>query len=146
MSVTISSPQLRAEVSAQGAELIRLQDEQGHDWLWDGDPAFWTGRSPLLFPIIGSVRNDRICINGLEYELPRHGFARTSHFEIEESNSSQCRFRLRSSKATLSRYPFPFELDVSYAVEGATLSITAAVSNTGSSRMPVSFGFHPAFR
>ena len=126
MSVTISSPQLRAEVSADGAELIRLQDEQGRDWLWDGDPAFWTGRSPLLFPIVGRVRNDRIHINGLEYELPKHGFARTSRFEVEEANASQCRLRLCSSEATLQRYPFPFQLDVTYAVEGATLSITAA--------------------
>ncbi|MBJ6123954.1 aldose 1-epimerase family protein [Microvirga splendida] len=146
MSVTISSPQLRAEVSAHGAELIRLQDDQGRDWLWDGNPAFWTGRSPLLFPIVGRVRNDRIRVGGLEYELPRHGFARTSRFEIEEANPSQCRFRLSSSEATLQRYPFPFRLDVSYAVEGATLNITAAVANTGSAGMPVSFGFHPAFR
>ncbi|MGF9761966.1 aldose 1-epimerase family protein [Microvirga sp. 0TCS3.31] len=146
MSIVISSPQLRAEVSAEGAELIRLQDEQGRDWLWDGDAAFWTGRSPLLFPIVGRVRNDRIRVSGSEYELSRHGFARISRFEVEEANSSQCRFRLRSSEATLSRYPFPFQLDVIYAVEGATLSITASVANTGSSVMPASFGFHPAFR
>ena len=146
MSVIISSPQLRAQVSPEGAELVRLQDEQGRDWLWDGDPAFWTGRSPLLFPIVGRVKSDRIRVNGLEYELPKHGFARTSRFEIEEAEPSQCRLRLCSSEATLQRYPFPFQLDVSYAVQGATLSITAAVVNTGSSRMPVSFGFHPAFR
>ncbi|MEE1655343.1 aldose 1-epimerase family protein [Microvirga sp. CF3062] len=146
MSVVISSPQLRAQVSADGAELIRLQDEQGRDWLWDGDPAFWAGRSPLLFPIVGRVRNDRIRADGMEYELPKHGFARTSRFDIEEASPSHCRLRLCSSEATLQRYPFPFQLDVSYAVEGATLSITASVANTGSSDMPVSFGFHPAFR
>ena len=146
MSVVISTPQLRAQVSAEGAELIRLQDEQGRDWLWDGDPAFWTGRSPLLFPIVGRVRNDRIRSGGLEYELPKHGFARTSRFDIEEASPSYCRFRLCSSEATLKGYPFPFQLDVSYAVEGATLSIIASVANTGSSGMPVSFGFHPAFR
>ena len=82
MSVIISSPQLRAQVSAEGAELVRLQDDQGRDWLWDGDPAFWTGRYPLLFPIVGRVKNDRIHVNGLDYELSRHGFARTSRFEI----------------------------------------------------------------
>jgi galactose mutarotase-like enzyme len=146
MNVTISSPQLRAEVSANGAELIRLQDEQGRDWLWDGDPSFWTGRSPLLFPIVGRVRDDRIRINGSEYELPKHGFARTSRFDIEDANPSHCRLRLCSSEATLRSYPFPFQLDMTYAVEGAALSITAFVTNTGPSGMPVSFGFHPAFR
>jgi galactose mutarotase-like enzyme len=146
MTVTISSPQLRAHVSAQGAELVRLQDGLGHDWLWDGNPAFWAGRSPLLFPIVGRVRNDRIHVNGSAYELPKHGFARTSLFQVEETSASMCRLRLCASEATLRWYPFPFQLDVTYAVEGETLRITAAVANTGSSVMPVSFGFHPAFR
>jgi len=146
MTVIISSSQLRAEVSADGAELIRLQDENGRDWLWDGDPTFWAGRSPLLFPIVGRARNDRIRINGSEYELPRHGLARISCFEIEEASSSQCRLRLRSSGATLKCYPFPFQLDVIYFIEGATLSIVAAVTNTGPASLPISFGFHPAFR
>jgi len=146
MTVTISSSHLKARISADGAELVQLQDEQGRDLLWDGNPTFWSGRSPLLFPIVGRVRNDRIRVDGVEYELPRHGFARTSRFEVVETGSSQCCFRLRSSEATLKRYPFPFQLDVAYKAEGATLTITASVTHAGLSVMPVSFGFHPAFR
>lgn len=146
MTVSISTPQLHAEISELGAELVQLQDEQGRNLLWDGNPSFWTGRSPLLFPIVGGVRNDRIRVNGTEYMLPRHGFARTSRFTLVASEPSACRFRLVSDGATLERYPFPFRLDVSYALEGATLTITASVANPGSSAMPVSFGFHPAFR
>src|SRR3954464_3204201 len=101
MSVTVSSPHLRAQVSEKGAELVRLQDEQGRDLLWDGDPAFWTGRSPLLFPIVGRVRNDRIRVGGIEYGLPKHGFARTSLFELREAEPSQCRFGLASDDSTL---------------------------------------------
>src|ERR687892_746304 len=101
MSVTISSPQLRAEISADGAELVRLQDEQGRDLLWNGDPAFWAGRSPLLFPVVGRVRNDRIRVDGLEYELPKHGFARISRFEAAEIDPSRCLFRLDSDERTL---------------------------------------------
>jgi galactose mutarotase-like enzyme len=146
MSVTISSPRLQAQVSENGAELVRLQDGQGRDLLWDGNPDFWTGRSPLLFPIVGRVKNDRIRVGGSEYELPKHGFARTSRFEVEEAGTSQCHFYLCSNEATLKRYPFPFRLDVSYRIEKTTLTITASVTNTGPSTMPVSFGFHPAFR
>ncbi|QRM30114.1 aldose 1-epimerase family protein [Microvirga sp. VF16] len=146
MSVTISSPRMQAQVSENGAELIRLQDKEGRDLLWDGNPAFWTGRSPLLFPVVGRVRNDRIQVAGSEYALPKHGFARISRFEPVEADSSLCRFRLSSSEATLKQYPFPFQLDVSYGIEDATLTITASVTNTGSAIMPVSFGFHPAFR
>ncbi|WP_262268038.1 aldose 1-epimerase family protein [Microvirga yunnanensis] len=146
MSVTIASPQLRAQVSDKGAELVRLQDERGRDLLWDGDPAFWTGRSPLLFPVVGRVRNDRIQVDGSEYELPKHGFARGSRFEIKEVEPSRCLFRLHSDEATLRQYPFPFQLDVSYTIDGTTLTIAASVTNSGSAAMPVSFGFHPAFR
>jgi galactose mutarotase-like enzyme len=146
MIVALSNTRLKAQVSVEGAELVRLQDEQGHDLLWDGNPAFWTGRSPLLFPIVGRVRNDRIRVHGSEYELPRHGFARTSRFEVIEAQSSQCVFRLNSDESTLKRYPFPFQLDVAYTIEECTLSVTASATNTGHSTMPVSFGFHPAFR
>ncbi|MBQ0824809.1 aldose 1-epimerase family protein [Microvirga terrae] len=146
MSATIASPYLRAQVSDRGAELVRLQDEQGRDLLWDGDPAFWTGRSPLLFPIVGRVRNDRIQVDGSDYELPKHGFARGSQFELKESEASRCRFRLCSDEATLRQYPFPFQLDVSYKIDGTTLTVTASVTNSGSAAMPVSLGFHPAFR
>jgi len=146
MGVRISSPRLSAEISETGAELVRLQDEQGRDLLWDGDPAFWTGRSPLLFPIVGRVRNDRIRVDGAEYELPRHGFARSATFDVAETDPSRCRFSLSSDAATLERFPFPFQLEVTYGVEGSTLTITAVARNTGSAPMPVSFGFHPAFR
>ena len=146
MSVTVSSPELRAQISENGAELVRLQDEQGRDLLWDGNPAYWTGRSPLLFPIVGRVRNDRIRVGGSEYELPKHGFARNSRFELEEAAASRCRFSLRSNEDTLKRYPFPFRLVVTYEIEKTTLTITASVTNAGSSPMPASFGFHPAFR
>jgi galactose mutarotase-like enzyme len=146
MTVTISSSRLHADVSANGAELVRLQDSKGRELLWNGDPAFWTGRSPLLFPIVGQVRNDRIRVDGSEYELSRHGFARTSHFETIATTSSQCHMRLTSDEVTLRRYPFPFQLDVTYGIEGDTLAVTASVANTGPSAMPVSFGFHPAFR
>jgi galactose mutarotase-like enzyme len=146
MSVTISGPRLQAQISEDGAELVRLRDEQDRDLLWDGNPAFWTGRSPFLFPIVGRVRNDRIQVNGAEYELPKHGFARISRFEIDEAGPSRCRFRLCSDQTTLRQYPFPFQLDITYAIEGATLTMEASVTNTGSSVMPLSFGFHPAFR
>src|SRR3712207_6078673 len=116
MTVTISSSRLQAQLSSNGAELVRLQDEQGRDLLWDGDPAFWTGRSPLLFPIVGRVRGDRIRIAGAEYALPKHGFARLSRFQVDEAGQSQCRFRLCSDETTLKQYPFPFQLDVSYAI------------------------------
>lgn len=146
MSITLSSSDLEAQVSLAGAELIRLRDEAGRDLLWDGDPAFWTGRSPLLFPIVGRLNGDRTRIDGSEYSLKQHGFARTSPFDVIEATQAMCQLRLGSSEATRTHYPFDFRLDVTYRLSGPILTVTASVLNAGSRPMPVSFGFHPAFR
>jgi galactose mutarotase-like enzyme len=146
MSITLSSPDLEAQISVCGAELVSLRDEARRDLLWDGDPAFWTGRSPLLFPIVGRLNGDRARIDNNEYELKQHGFARHSEFEVIEARQTVCRLRLKSNEATLIRYPFGFQLDVTYSIAGATLTVAAEVVNSGSGTMPVSFGFHPAFR
>src|SRR3712207_7898275 len=101
MTVTISSSRLQAQLSSNGAELVRLQDEQGRDLLWDGNPAFWTGRSPLLFPIVGQVRDGRMRVNGREYELPRHGFARdrkSTRLNSSHANISYAVFCLKKKK------------------------------------------------
>jgi galactose mutarotase-like enzyme len=144
--IPLSTPALQAQISSTGAELVRLQDETGRDLLWSGDPAVWSGRSPLLFPIVGGVKNDRIRVDGVDYPLKRHGFARTSEFEVVEATSSLCQLCLRSSAATRQLYPFVFQLDLTYHADGARLIIIALVTNPGCQPLPVSFGFHPAFR
>jgi galactose mutarotase-like enzyme len=146
VSITLSSPDLEAQVSPAGAELVRLRDEAGHDLLWDGNPAFWTGRSPLLFPVVGRLNGDRARIDGAEYSLKQHGFARTSAFEVVEAIGTMCRLRLDAGDVTRALYPFEFRLDVTYRVAGVALTVTASVLNAGPGPMPVSFGFHPAFR
>ncbi len=145
-TVLISTSKLSARISASGAELVRLQDGGGRDLLWDGDPAFWTGRSPLLFPIVGEARGNRITVAGTQYEIGRHGFARTSHFALVASEAACCTWRLEASEATRRHYPFSFRLDVTYQIEGGTLQMTAEVTNRGDGPMPASFGFHPALR
>jgi len=145
-SVTIASEQLRATFSSLGAELVRLQGAAGVELLWSGDPAVWAGRSPLLFPIVGGVKDDRITVGGKAYPLSRHGFARTSTFELIDAQPSRCLWRLRANEETRARYPFAFRLDVAYSVDGNRLTLAATVANEGDGPMPASFGFHPAFR
>jgi galactose mutarotase-like enzyme len=145
-SLSISGPGLSARIDALGAELVRLQDAAGRDLLWDGDPAFWTGRSPLLFPMVGRARGDRITVAGRTYDMGQHGFARTSVFALLRADAASCTWRLAASDATRRRYPFAFRLDVTYRIEGATLHIEAEVANTDTAVLPASFGFHPALR
>ena len=145
-AVSISTSALSARISASGAELVRLQDGEGRDLLWDGDPAFWNGRSPLLFPIVGEAKGNRIKVAGASYEIGRHGFARTSRFALVASEAQRCLWRLDASEETRRQYPFTFRLDVTYRTQGGTLEMIAEVTNRGEVPMPTSFGFHPALR
>jgi len=144
--VSISDSSLSAQISAAGAELQRLQDGNGADLLWNGDPAVWAGRAPLLFPLVGETKGKQIKVDGTLYDIPRHGVARTSRFALVAAERAHCTWRLDASDATRRQYPFEFRLDVTYRVEGGALHITAEVTNRGDGTMPASFGFHPALR
>ena len=145
-TTTIRNTSLSAEISALGAELTSLKSAAGDDFLWGGDPAWWRGRSPLLFPIVGKVPDDQIVVDGVRYPMKQHGLARTAVFSLVEASASECRYRLTSSDETRAAYPFDFTLEVRYALAVGTLTIAATVANTGDKAMPMSFGFHPAFR
>ena len=145
-TIRLTGPELAAEVSELGAELVRLQDGEGRDLLWSGDPAVWAGRAPLLFPMVGRAQRDRIRVEGRDYQLPKHGFARTSRFSVVERRENSCTLRLASGPETLTSYPFAFQLDVTYEIAGSVLINRAVVTNHDKRALPVSFGFHPAFR
>jgi galactose mutarotase-like enzyme len=144
--VHLSSRELTAEVNPLGAQLYTLRDRAGRDLLWDGDPSVWSGRAPLLFPIVGVLAGGIYRLGSKIYRLPRHGFARGKPFELVESSSAAATFRLKSDEASLLVYPFRFELDVHFALAGPTLSVSTYVRNLGDEDMPASCGYHPAFR
>jgi galactose mutarotase-like enzyme len=144
--VSLSSGELTAEVSPLGAQLSTLRDHSGRDLLWGGDPSVWSGRAPLLFPIVGALAGGSYRLGSAIYHLPRHGFARGKLFDVVDSTSASAVFMLKADEATLLIYPFRFELQVCFALAGATLSVTTSVRNAGDGDMPASFGYHPAFR
>jgi galactose mutarotase-like enzyme len=144
--VTLANGRLSAEISALGAELIRLRDAGARDYLWDGDPQWWAGRAPLLFPMVGRATADRIKVDGQYYSLPQHGFARRGRFEVVSSAPTRCLLRLRDSDETRAAFPFAFLLDVYYELHESALAVEAEVFNEGDVSLPCSFGFHPAFR
>jgi galactose mutarotase-like enzyme len=143
--VSIASRALSAEIDPLGAQLFALRDQDGQDLLWDGDPAVWSGRAPILFPIVGALARGRYRLDGAIYELPRHGFARRKPFAVVEASASSARLRLSADDETRTVYPFEFQLDLIFALAGAALTVSAHVRNLGEAPMPASFGFHPAF-
>jgi galactose mutarotase-like enzyme len=146
MWVSLTSGDLTAEVDPLGAQLSTLRDGTGRDLLWDGDPCVWAGRAPLLFPIVGTLAGGSYRLGSKIYHLPRHGFARGKLFDIVDTTSASAAFRLKADEASFQLYPFRFELEVQFALDGPTLSVTTYVRNAGAEDMPASFGYHPAFR
>jgi len=144
-AVSISSEGLTARIDPFGAELQSLIDSDGREYMSDADPAYWTGRAPLLFPIVGGLRRDTYHFDGFTYHLPRHGFARRSTFELVEHERELAIFRLTDSEETREVFPFPFALHMEFALSGSTLSMTASVVNPGEDELHFSFGYHPAF-
>jgi galactose mutarotase-like enzyme len=144
--VSLSSAELTAQVDPLGAQLSALKDRAERDLLWNGDASVWAGRAPILFPIVGALAGGAYRVDSTLYRLPRHGFARRSAFDIVDTSASSAVFRLQADEATLKVYPFSFQLDVHFALNGATLSVTALIRNLGDKKMPASFGYHPAFR
>lgn len=144
--IQIQSSSLCAQIDPLGAQLWALQDESGRDLLWNGDPAVWSGRAPLLFPIVGALAGGVYRYADRTFPLPRHGFARVSEFQLLRQESAHAEFLLGSSPDTRSVYPFEFELLVAYTLRDSTLETRVTVRNTGGKNLPASFGFHPAFR
>jgi len=144
VTTTISNSILKASIKHAGAELFSLKDTQEKEYIWEGNPDFWGKHSPVLFPIVGTLKNNTYTINGKEYHLPRHGFARDMDFELIEKTENKAVFSLQSSKETLQKYPFEFELQLIYTLNENELELEYKVINKGKEKMPFSIGAHPA--
>lgn len=135
---------LRAVVARHGAELVALE-HRGRPILWHGDPAIWGRRAPLLFPVVGRSPAGRVTIDGVEFTMPAHGFARDRNFDAVDRRDRAVRLVLEADDVTLAMFPFTFRLSVEVAVEEAALSIVALVENADRRPMPFGFGYHPGF-
>lgn len=146
MDYTLSSASLTAAVRTRGGELVSLRDRSGTQYIWQGDPAFWSGQNPILFPIVGSLRQGRVDINGQSFEMARHGFARQSDFTLTEQGEDFAVLELRESRSTLARFPFPFVLRVRHQLLEAGFSTAFTVENPGPDPLPFCIGAHTAIR
>ena len=145
MKITLSNLEFTATINTFGAELISLKNSNNKEYIWDGNPDYWGKHSPILFPIVGSLKNDSYSYNTTFYQLPRHGFAREMEFDIIEKNDDKVVFSLKETATTLEKYPFKFELQISYTLTNSKLKIGFKVINNNHVSMPFSIGAHPAF-
>ena len=144
--VKIDNCHLTVTIDPQGAELGSIRTADGAEWLWQGDPAVWNGRAPILFPVVGRTPEGFVTVGGVKFPIGNHGFARSSIFSTVDRSSDRVRLRIVDSAETWKSFPFAFSLDLVFALEGGTLVNHAEVKNTDRTPMPFSFGFHPAFQ
>ncbi len=128
-----------------GAELFSLKNDQNKEYIWEGNPEFWGKHSPILFPIVGTLKNNSYRYNGEEFQLNRHGFAREMEFELIKKTDESATFLLKSTLETRRAFPFDFELQIIYSLDENKLNIDYKVINKSEVTMPFSIGAHPAF-
>lgn len=142
--VHIKSGEVEASIDPMGAQLMSLA-LGGAEYLWQGDPAHWSRRAPVLFPIVGCLRHDHAVSAQGEVSLKRHGIARLYEHRVVTQDDASVTFELRSSAETHAAFPYDFCLNMTYAVADGKLSQTYRVTNTGSVDLPFTLGGHPAF-
>lgn len=145
MIYTIRSAELSVEVNSFGAELNRIQSSDGRDYLWQGDAGIWSGRAPILFPIVGALKDGQFEHKGTQHTLSKHGFARTSDFALSRQSNSELCFQLTSGPQARADYPWRFELHVRIILSERTLAVEYSVINLDKVEMLFNIGSHPAF-
>lgn len=144
--IAIQNEHIKVSFAKKGAEVQSIKNvHNATEFLWSGDANFWGKFSPVLFPIIGALKDDIYYYNEQQYRLPRHGFARDLDFEVNQLSDQEIVFELSHSDETLKVYPFEFILKLRYKVYGATLSCTYEVENPAEQTLLFSVGGHPAF-
>ncbi|WP_462219834.1 aldose 1-epimerase family protein [Ferruginibacter sp.] len=143
--IILENKNLRAVIASKGAELQSLINKQNNlEYMWDGAAA-WPKHSPVLFPIVGGLKNDTYYFNDKAYKLPRHGFARDKSFAAEKISDTEAVFTVTEDEQTLQVYPFAFTLKLRYSLNAAAISCTYEVYNSGKQDLLFSVGAHPAF-
>lgn len=146
MIITIANEYLKVAVNTLGAELSSIYDlKANRENMWQGHPDIWMGHSPLLFPIVGRLKNDQFEYDGKIWPMKQHGIARRREFEVEIQKTDELKLTLAADEASLELYPFAFKLSMHYILEGNKLIVKHIVENTGDKLMYYSIGAHPGF-
>ena len=144
--ITLENELLKASFVQKGAELQSLKSKTADlEYIWDGNPKDWAKHSPVLFPVVGALKDNAYVYHGEQYELSRHGFARDMEFELDSKSADKVVFTLRSSAETKNVYPFDFTLSLVYTLRSHGLSCSYKVHNPSASDLLFSVGGHPAF-
>ncbi|ECB9720688.1 aldose 1-epimerase family protein [Listeria monocytogenes] len=143
--IKLENEVLLVEMKTAGAELTRIfHKDTGLEYLWNADSKFWGRHSPVLFPTVGRLVDDTYLVDGKQYHLGQHGFARDRDFQVIEQTENTVRFELDADEDSLAIYPYKFKLSIIYTIEKNTVAVSYEVENTDNKRIYFSIGAHPA--
>lgn len=145
MCYSIRNSLLSAEIRSEGAELGSLKKD-GLEYIWEADPLHWGHSAPILFPIVGGLKDGKTTIEGKSYSMAKHGFLRGRPFALTEQREDSITLSTQSDSGTLAQYPYAFRFSVTFALKGDSLITTYQVENPGDTSMDFTLGAHPAFR
>lgn len=149
--IELKSDQLYVQFQTLGGALSSIKDKEGVEYLWQGDPTYWSGQAPVLFPICGSVRNDTVLYDKedgsqKEGKIPRHGLVRKKEFTLVEQTDNSVTFAIEDDEEMFANYPYHFRLEITYTVTGKTIRTQYEIYNKESEKnMPFFIGGHPGF-
>lgn len=146
MQYTLENSQLVVTFTSLGGALTSIQNKAGLEYLWQGDATYWSGQAPVLFPICGSLREDRaVTLDGRQLTMPRHGIVRKLDFVCDRQTADEIVFSLSSSPELMVQYPYDFKLELIYQLVDNRILVTYRVSNLNDGEMPFFIGAHPGF-
>ncbi len=147
MNYKLQSAELSVEVNPTGIELSSIKSKRTDvEYIWQADPEIWNSQAPVLFPIVGGLKEGYTLFDGHKYEMPKHGLVRNSNKpRLIEQTGTSLRFQLNWDEESLKHYPFKFQLDMVFSLVGKTLTVEHHIKNLGDETMFYSLGAHPAF-
>lgn len=145
MLITLKNQTSSAIIDTLGAQLISLKDASGQEYIWQRDPAFWSSCSPLLFPAIGNSRNGKTIIEDEWYDMPKHGFCKTTDFQVKNQSDTCATFWIQDTEVTKTMYPYAFLLSLTYTLTEDGIFMDYQVENTDEKKIYYSIGSHPGF-
>ena len=149
--IELKSDQLQVQFQTFGGALSSIKDKDGVEYLWQGDPTYWSGQAPVLFPICGSVRNDTVVYENKDGsheigKIPRHGLVRKKEFDLVDQTDNSVTFAIEDTEEMYENYPYHFRLEITYIVTGKTIRTQYKIYNKESEKsMPYFIGGHPGF-
>lgn len=144
-NIKLKYGQTTAEIQLKGAQMTSFKGADGREVIWQADPNVWANHAPVLFPVCGMPKDEKVIIDGVTYPMAKHGFSRSPEFAIDKIGEDFVDLVLTPTEESRPQYPFEFAFHVIYTLRENGFNTTFVVENKSDRVMPFCVGGHPGF-